>query len=79
MRNDSTELCPNADVEAYVDGNLQADAATKVEASFQCNPRDLESMFAVARLNAALRKARSRLMKDPNLAGALGKFSERSV
>lgn len=72
-----SENAPDLDVEAFVDGNLNGDLAARFEAELHQTPTALETMFAVARLNAALRKARSAVRKDPALSIELQKYRER--
>ncbi|WP_428410305.1 hypothetical protein [Hyphococcus sp.] len=66
----------SADIEAFTDGNLCESAASAVDAYMKRDFTALDRMFSVARLNSALRKAKSTAYRDERLAGRLSKLKK---
>ncbi len=65
-----------ADIEAFTDGNLSEKAAQNVDAYMKRDMNALDRMFSVARLNSALRKAKSTAYRDEKLAGRLSQLTK---
>ena len=69
--------CEDADIEAYADGNLEDGKAKSVDEYLRKDVKALDRVFSLARLNAAIRKAKNAAYRDEKLSGKLSKLKKK--